>query len=185
MILKQINQHFESIEIGLKSLTNEIKELRQENDFNEFNLNDLRNQLKQLNNPVNISLREENSSSSFISKIYVADALNHRIVAWRKYATCGEIIAGGNGCENGLNQFNEPHFMFVDQDDTFYVSDLRNHRVMKWLKDAKQGSIVVGGNNRGNQSKQLHCPIGLSFDNENNLGGGIQRQDGAEASPEF
>ena len=72
-----------------------------------------------MDNPVNISLREENSSSSFISKIYVADALNHRTVAWRK--------------------------------------------------DAKEGSIVVGGNNRGNQSKQLHCPIGLSFDNENNL----------------
>ena len=70
-----MNKHFEKIEIDLNLLTNQIKEIRQESDFNELNLIDLRNKLKilqeQLNNPENISVREANSSSSFINRIYV------------------------------------------------------------------------------------------------------------------
>ena len=72
-ILNHMNKHFQKIEIDLNLLTNQIKEIRQENDFNESNLIDLRNKLerlqKKLNNPGNISVREANLSS-FISNIY-------------------------------------------------------------------------------------------------------------------
>ena len=72
-ILNHMNKHFQKIEIDLNLLTNQIKEIRQENDFNELNLIDLRNKLerlqKKLNNPGNISVREANLSS-FISNIY-------------------------------------------------------------------------------------------------------------------
>ena len=75
LILKQMNEHFENIEIGLTLLTNQIKEIRRESDFNELNLIDLRNKLerlqKKLINPSNISVRGGNSSSSFINNIYV------------------------------------------------------------------------------------------------------------------
>ena len=74
LILNELNQHFKKIEIDLSSFTNEIKEIRQENDFNEVNLNDLRNKLenlrKQLDNPASISVRQKNQSS-FINSIYV------------------------------------------------------------------------------------------------------------------
>ena len=70
-----MNKHFEKIEIDLNLLTHEIKEIRQESDFNELNLIDLRNKLerlqKKLNNPSNISLKEDNLSLSFINNIYV------------------------------------------------------------------------------------------------------------------
>jgi len=75
LILKLMNKHFEKIEIDLNLLTNQIKEIRQESDFNELNLNELRNKLerlqKKLNNPSNISLKEDNLSLSFINSIYV------------------------------------------------------------------------------------------------------------------
>ena len=75
VILKLMNKHFEKIEIDLNHLTNQIKEIRQESDFNELNFIDLRNKLgrlqKKLNNPVNISLKEDNLPLSFINNIYV------------------------------------------------------------------------------------------------------------------
>ena len=75
LILKLMNKHFEKIEIDLNLLTNQIKEIRRESDFNELNLNELRNKLerlqKKLNNPSNISLKEDNLSPSFINNIYV------------------------------------------------------------------------------------------------------------------
>ena len=74
-ILKQMNKGFEKIDIDLNHLTNQIKEIRQESDFNESNLIDLRNKLgrlqTKLNNLSNISLKEDNSSSSIINRIYV------------------------------------------------------------------------------------------------------------------
>jgi len=74
LIFKLMNEHFQNIEIDLNRLTDQIKETRQESDFNELNLIDLRNKLerlqKKLNNPSNISLKE-NNSSSFINRIYV------------------------------------------------------------------------------------------------------------------
>jgi len=74
-ILNHMNRHFQKIEIDLNLLTNQIKEIRQESDFNELHLIDLRNKLemlqKKLNNPANISLKEDNLSPSFINNIYV------------------------------------------------------------------------------------------------------------------
>ena len=70
-----MNKGFEKIDIDLNHLTNQIKEIRQESDFNESNLIDLRNKLgrlqTKLNNLSNISLKEDNSSSSIINRIYV------------------------------------------------------------------------------------------------------------------
>ena len=70
-----MNKGFEKIDIDLNHLTNEIKEIRQERDFNELNLIVLRNKLgrlqTKLNNLSNISLKEDNSSSSIINRIYV------------------------------------------------------------------------------------------------------------------
>ncbi|CAF0742185.1 unnamed protein product [Adineta steineri] len=47
--------------------------------------------------------------------------------------------------------------------------DYGNHRVMRGCEGKEEGEIVGGGNGQGNQSNQLHCPMGVSFDNEENL----------------
>lgn len=74
LLVKHTNEHIEKVEVNLAKLTNEIKELREENDFNEININELKTKLKkleeQLNQPTNIKI-EKDSSSSFINKISV------------------------------------------------------------------------------------------------------------------
>jgi len=77
----------------------------------------------------------------------------------------GVLVADGNG----LNQLNQPHFVYVDQEDTLYVSDWSNHRVMKWMKGAKEGVIVAGGQGQGSSLKQLSYPQGIFVDKSGSL----------------
>ena len=73
-LLKHTNGHIQKIQIEFKKLSEQIKEIRDENDFNEINLNELKiklNQLeKQFNQPENILIKED-STSTFINKISV------------------------------------------------------------------------------------------------------------------
>ena len=73
-LLKHTNGHIQKIQIEFKKLTEQMKEIRDENDFNEINLNELKiklNQLeKQFNQPENILIKED-STSTFINKISV------------------------------------------------------------------------------------------------------------------
>ncbi|CAF0992505.1 unnamed protein product [Adineta steineri] len=96
--------------------------------------------------------------------IYVADCGNHEVRRWKQGDKQGELVAGGNGQGNHLNQLNWPTYMFIDEDYTLYISDHENHRVMKWRKDAKEGIIVAGGNGQGNSLKQLTYPRGVITD---------------------
>jgi hypothetical protein len=73
LILINAIEHFHEIEIKLKKLTKELKQIRGDSDFNEINLNQLKQKLKsleeQLNKPSNISMRQKDCS--FINKILV------------------------------------------------------------------------------------------------------------------
>ncbi|CAF0795510.1 unnamed protein product [Adineta steineri] len=97
--------------------------------------------------------------------IYVSDDEKHEVRRWKQGDIKGELVAGGNGQGNNLNQFNCPRYIFVDEDYSLYISDNNNHRVMKWNKDAKEGIIVAGGNGKGDSLKQLYYPQGLIVDN--------------------
>jgi len=168
LILKQTSGHFERIEIGLRNLTDEIKETRQENDFNELNLNDLRKKLEKLqqhlNNPASISLRED-TSSSFINKIYVNSTRNiPTALKWKQNAI---TVVGGNGAGEKTNQLNQPWGIYIDDDDTLYVSDQFNHRIVAWKKGAISGEIVAGGNGEGSSDRQLSHPGKVIIDKVN------------------
>ncbi|CAF0934983.1 unnamed protein product [Adineta steineri] len=120
------------------------------------------NQLNQLNSPGFMFVGDDQS-------IYVSDAVNHRVMKWRKDAKDGIVVAGGNGEGRNLNQFSRPRGIIVDDLGQIYVADDGNHRVMRWCEGKEEGEIVVGRNGNGNQSSQLSSPMGLSFDNERNL----------------
>ncbi|CAF0820235.1 unnamed protein product [Adineta steineri] len=96
--------------------------------------------------------------------IYVSDCENHEVRRWKQGDTKGELVAGGNGKGNHLNQLYQPTYIFIDKDYSLYISDCWNHRVMKWKKDAKEGIIVAGGNGKGNSLKQLSYPRGVIVD---------------------
>lgn len=46
--------------------------------------------------------------------IYIADSDNDCIVAWKKDATFGQIVAGGNGRGDRNNQLNDPTDVIID-----------------------------------------------------------------------
>jgi sugar lactone lactonase YvrE len=96
--------------------------------------------------------------------LYVSDFEKDEVRRWKIGDTSGTLVAGGNGQGNGLNQLNNPTFIFVDEDHSIYVSDWDNHRVMKWMKGAKQGIIVAGGQGEGISLMQLSHPQGLIVD---------------------
>ncbi|CAF1455019.1 unnamed protein product [Adineta steineri] len=70
---------------------------------------------------------------------------------WKKDATEGNIVAGGNGQGNSLKELSSPRGVIVD-----HLGD-------------KNGEIVIGGNSVGDGSNQLNAPASLSFDVEGNL----------------
>jgi hypothetical protein len=74
LVLKGAGDNRNEIEIKLRKLTEELKQIRQEDDFNEIHLNQFQQKFKELEEqfqkPTNISLREENSAG-FINKISV------------------------------------------------------------------------------------------------------------------
>ncbi|CAF1362388.1 unnamed protein product [Adineta steineri] len=101
--------------------------------------------------------------------IYVSDWQNHQVRRQKQGDTKGELVAGGNGKGNHLNQLNSPTFIFIDHNYSLYISDTDNHRVMKWKKDAKEGIIVSGGNGNGDSLKQLSCPCGVIVDHSGHI----------------
>ncbi|CAF1419082.1 unnamed protein product [Adineta ricciae] len=101
--------------------------------------------------------------------LYVSDMKKNEVRKWKMEEIKGNegiVVAGGNGEGNQTNQFDRPHFMFVDDEQSIYVSDLGNHRVMKWRKDAKEGIVVAGGNGLGKELNQLNSPKGIFVDDD-------------------
>ncbi|CAF1350159.1 unnamed protein product [Adineta steineri] len=96
--------------------------------------------------------------------IYVSDWKNNEVRRWKQGHEKGELVAGGNGKGDHLNQLDSPTYIFIDEDYSLYISDRDNYRVMKWKKDAKEGIIVAGGNGYGNSLKQLSQPQGVIVD---------------------
>ena len=74
LIFSHINEHVIRIEMNVDQLTEQLKNIRKEDDFNEIILHRLKTKLEelgnQLNQPTNIKIKED-SSSSFINKISV------------------------------------------------------------------------------------------------------------------
>ncbi|CAF1374226.1 unnamed protein product [Rotaria sp. Silwood1] len=65
ILLQHMAEHITQIEVNLAQLTDKLKETRQENDFNEIILNQFKNTLtqlaKELDKPLNISIKQENT----------------------------------------------------------------------------------------------------------------------------
>ncbi|CAF1587937.1 unnamed protein product, partial [Adineta steineri] len=96
--------------------------------------------------------------------IYASNTETHEVRRYKQGDEKGELVAGGNGPGDHLNQFNQPTYIFIDDDYSLYISDLQNHRVMKWKKGAKEGIIVAPTNGRGTSLKQLDNPQGVIVD---------------------
>jgi predicted nuclease with TOPRIM domain len=74
LLLKHTSEHINQIEMKLSKLTEELKQIREENDVNEIHLYRFKQKLKeleeQLHKPSNISIQQEDSFG-FVNKIIV------------------------------------------------------------------------------------------------------------------
>ncbi|CAF4335228.1 unnamed protein product [Rotaria socialis] len=79
--------------------------------------------------------------------IIIADFRNHRIVQWKKgNTTNGQIVAGGKGEGNELNQLNGPTDVLIDKEtDGLIICDRNNQRVVRWLHriGTTQGKVLI------------------------------------------
>ncbi|CAM4981259.1 unnamed protein product [Rotaria socialis] len=83
------------------------------------------------------------------------------------WAQNGVTIAGGHGRGNATNQLNEPHGLFVDDDQTVVIADYWDHRIMQWKNgDTTNGQVVAGGKGQGNGLHQLDRPHDVLIDKE-------------------
>lgn len=93
--------------------------------------------------------------------IYIADYGNHRIMEWKKNDSSGEIVAGGNGAGNGMNQLYNPINVLVDKEnDSLIIADRTNRRVLRCpCKNKRNMEILIS---------DIDC-YGLAMDNKGHL----------------
>lgn len=95
---------------------------------------------------------------------------NDRVLKWQPNSDKSEIVAGGNGIGNGLNQLNinltNTKPLEIDEDGNMFICDYYNKRVVYWPRDAKSGEIVVGENK--NSLNNL-LPTSVIIDKDKNI----------------
>jgi sugar lactone lactonase YvrE len=77
--------------------------------------------------------------------IYVADWGNDRIMEWKRNATSGQIVAGGNREGNRNDQLNRPSKVIIDKENDFLIiCDQGNRRVVRWpRRNGTSGEILI------------------------------------------
>ncbi|CAF0846263.1 unnamed protein product [Adineta steineri] len=108
-------------------------------------------ELNQLNDPYGIYIDNDDES------IYIADAMNHRIVRWKFGANDGEIVAGGKGEGNATDELKYPLDVILDKEKEYLIiCDIGNQRVMRWSRQNSQdqqiwiSNIICRGFSMGN-----------------------------------
>ncbi|CAF1410129.1 unnamed protein product, partial [Rotaria sp. Silwood1] len=82
---------------------------------------------------------------------------------WRKN---GVTVAGRLEWGFALDRLQNPHGIFVDDDQTVFIADWGNARIVQWKLNDTKGQIVAGGNGFGNQLDQLYDPTDILIDRE-------------------
>ncbi|CAF1168719.1 unnamed protein product [Adineta steineri] len=173
LLLEVKNEHSSNIKINLEKLTEQLGDIRQENDFNEIDLQQFKDKLAQLqqelNKPSNISIQKE--YTSYVNKISVvasseADSSFLNIHNNTKWKQSGTTIIGVSLPGNQAGQLYDPRGICIHDADEqmIYIADLGNHRIMEWKCSTNTGQVVAGGNGQGNRMDQLDRPTNVIID---------------------
>ncbi|CAF3082211.1 unnamed protein product [Rotaria sp. Silwood2] len=76
----------------------------------------------------------------------IADYYNHRIIQWKIGDKNGQVVAGGHGLGNRLDQLNGPTDVLIDKEtDSLIICDRENRRVVRWSRRSgtTQGEILL------------------------------------------
>ena len=97
--------------------------------------------LNQFYCPMGLFVADDNDQT-----ILIADYYNHRIMQWKKGDTNGQVVAGGHGKGDRLDQLYRPNRVIIDtKTDSLIISDRYNRRVMRWsrLSGTTHGEILI------------------------------------------
>ncbi|CAF4132925.1 unnamed protein product [Adineta steineri] len=118
-------------------------------------------ELYQLNSPEGIFIDKNKS-------IFIADRWNHRIVEWKYNAKEGQIIAGGSGNGNRMDQLSYPTNVIVDQQNhSIIIADRGNTRVIQWLNQTQQ--ILIDNIFCWGLAMDKHGFLYVSYSNKNEV----------------
>jgi sugar lactone lactonase YvrE len=96
------------------------------------------NQLNQLSSPHGIYVDDDNQ------RIYIADSANHRIVEWKFGATIGDVVAGGNGSGNRMDQLNGPVDVIVDKKtNSLIIANNFKGQVVRWSRQNDPNPQII------------------------------------------
>eukprot|EP00434_Breviolum_minutum_P028468 symbB.v1.2.025185.t1/scaffold2422.1/size79552/5 len=104
--------------------------------------------------------------------LYIADSKAHMVSRWRLEVEMGEIVAGGLGPGETLEQLDRPTGVAVDSFGRVYVTEFGNDRVTRWTPrrgaiaaDGRGwlGEVVAGGQGYGDDLEQLAGPTALTL----------------------
>ncbi|CAF1071083.1 unnamed protein product [Rotaria sp. Silwood1] len=85
-------------------------------------------------------LTTDESASIMLYTIIIADCGNHRIIQWRIGNANGQVIAGGCGSGNRLDQLHGPTDVLIDKEtNSLIICDRENRRVVRW---SRRGGIT-------------------------------------------
>ena len=104
--------------------------------------------------------------------IFVADAYNHRVMAYFINASSGAVVAGGNGPGMNVTQLWYPYGLAFDaSSNSLLISNFNSHIVVRWTVGASEWILAAGelGGVCGSASTQLCQPIGVALDPLGNL----------------
>ncbi|CAF2087345.1 unnamed protein product [Rotaria magnacalcarata] len=94
----------------------------------------------QLNFPIGLFVDDDQT-------VVIADCWNDRIMQWKNGDTTnGQVVAGGNGAGNGLNQLRSPTDVLIDKEtDSLIICDTNSRRVVRWSRRSgtTQGEILL------------------------------------------
>mmetsp|Transcript_3981 Transcript_3981/g.3456 ORF Transcript_3981/g.3456 Transcript_3981/m.3456 type:complete len:97 (+) Transcript_3981:1590-1880(+) len=76
------------------------------------------------------------------NRILVADTGNNRVLRFTVGQRNGEIIAGGSGRGNQLNQLMYPKSITIDTEGRVIISDTGNNRVLRFTIGITEGEII-------------------------------------------
>ena len=102
--------------------------------------NGLGSAVNQLRYPHGFDIDDDNQS------IVIADTYNHRIVEWKMGGSNGEVIAGGQGRGNRLDQLYNPIDVLIDKGtNSLFIADHANRRVLRWYRHqgTTQGEMII------------------------------------------
>lgn len=94
--------------------------------------------------------------------VIITDTWNHRILEWHMASQTGQILAGGKGPGNRLDQLHTPTDALYDpHTNSVIVCDSWSRRVIRWNRDrnTREGEVLI---------ENIRC-WGLAIDDEGSL----------------